>query len=390
MYSYWGLEIEDNGKVIIGLLLGMSTKRRGPYSVTHASGYPGNIPTEHDQSTVSDTQMITEPFNAYVVKKDAKGEFSAGVEKISIDDLPQGDVIVQVKFSSLNYKDALSATGHPGVTRYFPHVPGLDASGVVVASDSQKFYLGDEVVVTGQGQGASFWGGFSEYIRVNADRVVSLPAGLSLREAMICGTAGFTAVQCIEALIKHEIDPDRGDIVVTGATGGVGSMSIAILAKLGYNVVAATGKSTKHDYLMKLGAAKVIDRQEVNDQSNKPLLRSRWAGAVDTVGGNILATILRATDYRGCVTACGLTCGSELNLTVYPFILRGVQLIGMDSSMCPMAQRIDIWKKLAGQWKPDYLEQIATTISFSQLNKSIQEILAGRITGRLVVTPMTQ
>ena len=327
-------------------------------------------------------------FPCYLVEKDAVGQASASIVSRTIDDLPAGDVLIEVAWSSLNYKDALSATGHPGVTRKFPHVPGIDAAGKVVDSSSARFAPGDPVLVTGYDLGSNHWGGYAGYVRVPAGWVVPLPAGLNLRESMIYGTAGFTAAQCVDALEHHGVAPDAGEIVVTGATGGVGSLAVAILARLGYRVVAVTGKPSARSYLVDtLGAQRVVPREDVNDQSDRGLLAARWAGAVDTVGSSTLATILRSTARGGCVTACGLVGGAELPLTVYPFILRGVCLAGIDSAECPLEKRIELWAKLADAWKPDCLAAIAQECGLAELPGRIQEILAGRIQGRVLVRP---
>jgi putative YhdH/YhfP family quinone oxidoreductase len=324
-------------------------------------------------------------FRCYLVEKDAVGRVTGGVAECPLEKLPEGEVLVRVAYSSLNYKDAMAATGHPGVTRSFPHVPGVDAAGSVAASGVYELVEGDQVLVTGFGMGSQRWGGFAECIRVPHEWVVPLPAGLSLLESMTLGTAGFTAALCVDALQKHGVTPERGDVVVTGATGGVGSVAVAILAKLGYAVSAATGKTDAHEYLQRRGARVIIPRKNVDDHGDRPLLPQRWAGGVDTVGGNILATVLRATRYGGCVAACGLTAGKGLSLTVYPFILRGVTLAGIDAAECPLPLRHETWQKLAGPWKPDNLEGIARVIGLDELPKEIDNILAGRITGRVVV-----
>ena len=322
----------------------------------------------------------------YVVKPD-RGTASAQVTRRPIEELPAGDVLIRVAYSSLNYKDALSATGHPGVTRKFPHVPGIDAAGTIVESAASEWKAGDEVLVTGYDMGQNTWGGYAESVRVPAGWVVRRPEGLSLRECMILGTAGFTAGMGLDALVERGVSPARGEIVVTGASGGVGCLAVALLAKAGYQVVASTGKTSAHDLLKRLGAARVIGRDEVKDASDKPLLASRWAGAIDTVGGNTLATLVRSAHRDGCITCCGLVGGIDLPLTVYPFILRGVELVGIDSAECPRERRLRVWKKLATEWKPADLEQLAIESSLNQLGPHIQEILAGRNTGRVLVTP---
>jgi acrylyl-CoA reductase (NADPH) len=324
-------------------------------------------------------------FPCYLVTKDGQGKVSAGLSEATRADLPPGDVLIDVVWSSLNYKDALAASGHPGVVRTFPHVPGVDAAGTVAESGSTRFQPGQQVLVTGYGLGDERWGGYAAVIRVPADWVVPLPAGLSPRESMIYGTAGFTAAQCLDALLANGVTPERGEVVVTGATGGVGSLAVGLLAKAGFKVVAVTGKADVAEHLTRLGAARIVGRDEVDDQSGKPLLAARWAGAVDTVGGNTLATILRQTQLGGCVTACGLVGGTDLALTVYPFILRGVTLAGIDSAHCPMPKRQALWQRLATDWKLDALGAIAREVPLSDISGPIQEILHGRIVGRVVV-----
>jgi acrylyl-CoA reductase (NADPH) len=327
-------------------------------------------------------------FHCYLITKDDQGKAKAELAQRTLDDLPAGDVLVRVAWSSLNYKDALSASGHPGVTRKFPHVPGIDAAGKVAESRSPDWRAGDEVIVTGYDQGQNTWGGFAEYVRVPAAWVVRKPAGLTLRESMIYGTAGFTAGLSLQALIDHGVTPDRGEIVVTGAAGGVGSLAVALLAKAGYHVVASTGKPAAHELLARLGAARVVGREEVCDTSEKPLLAMRWAGAVDTVGGKTLTTLVRSAHRYGVITACGLVGGIDLPLTVYPFILRGAELVGIDSAECPPDRRRAIWENLAGAWKPAGLESLVTEANLSQLGTHIQEILAGKVTGRVLVKPV--
>jgi len=329
--------------------------------------------------------MLPETMKCYLVTKDAEGNISARVDRRPLDELPQGEVLVRVAYSSLNYKDALGATGHPGVNRKFPYVPGVDAAGVVVQSGVYEWVEGDRVVINGFDMGMNRWGGLAEYVRVRDDWLVPLPSDLTLRESMILGTAGFTAAQCVDALQKNGIKPDDGEIVVTGSTGGVGSFAVAILAKLGYQVAAVTGKTTAEAYLKRLGAQQILTREQVDDQSGKPVLPSRFAGAIDCVGGNILSTIIRSMKHGGCVAACGLTAGHELPMTVYPFILRNVTLAGIDSGWCPLELKHDLWKRLAGPWKLDGLEEIAKFIGLEDLPPQIDAILAGKVTGRVVV-----
>jgi putative YhdH/YhfP family quinone oxidoreductase len=296
-------------------------------------------------------------------------------------------VLIRVVFSSLNYKDALSASGHPGVSRNFPHVPGIDAAGTVVESRSEKFEPGQPVIVTGFAFGASRWGGYAEYARVPAEWVVPLPAGLSLKESMIYGTAGFTAGMSLEVIAHHKITPSAGPVLVTGASGGVGSIAVALLAKAGFEVYAVTGKASAHEFLRRLGAAGFLSRDEADDRTDNPLLKARWAAVVDTVGGNILNTVLRSTRPFGCVTACGLTAGVDVPMTVYPFILRGITLAGIESGFYPLPRREALWQKLAGPWKLPDLESLATTVPLDGLQERMQAILAGQITGRIVVQP---
>ncbi len=325
-----------------------------------------------------------ETFSAFVVRE-SEGVPRRGIEQIAKRQLPPGEVVIAVRYSSVNYKDAMAAEGHPGVVKTLPHVPGIDAAGIVIESESPRFSPGDEVIVTGYGLGADQWGGWSEMIRVPADWVVSRPENLSLRDAMILGTAGFTAAQCVASLQHHGISPDCGPVVVTGSSGGVGSVALMILSQLGYEVTAVSGKSDRVDWLMELGARQVIQREAVLDESKKPLLKATWAGAVDTVGGQTLVTLVRSLRYRGTVACCGLVGGSFLPLTVYPFLLRGVTLDGIDSAACPYERRLEIWEKLAGAWKPCRLEQIANEVPLQEVERVIPEILAGRVAGRTLL-----
>ncbi|HQU41265.1 MAG: oxidoreductase [Planctomycetia bacterium 21-64-5] len=328
--------------------------------------------------------MPPQKFRCYLVTKEGKETRGQLVER-PLSDLPDGDVTVRVAYSSLNYKDALSATGHPGVTRKFPHVPGIDAAGTVVESRSPDWKRGDEVIVTGYDLGQNTWGGFAQSIRVPADWVVRRPHALTARESMILGTAGFTAALCLSSLVEHHIEPDGGEVVVTGASGGVGSVAVALSAKAGYRTVASTGKASAHDLLRRLGAGRILSRQEVDDASDKPLLPPRWSAAIDTVGGRTLATLVRSLVPGGCVTACGLVGGSDLPLTVYPFILRGVELVGIDSVECRYARRVQVWHKLAGDWKLDDLDSLATEVGLDDLPPQIERILHGQVTGRVIV-----
>jgi acrylyl-CoA reductase (NADPH) len=328
---------------------------------------------------------LPETYKAYLVTKDEENKTSASVVDRSFETLPQGEVVIKVAYSSLNYKDALSATGNPGVTKNYPHVPGIDAAGVVAASDANQFKVNNKVLVTGYDLGSNTDGGYAEYVRVPAEWVVPLPENLTLKETMIYGTAGFTAAICVSQLQKNGVRPDQGEIVVSGASGGVGCIAVAILAKEGYQVVASTGKTNANEFLKELGAARIISREELNDQSGRPMLRSIWAGAVDTVGGNTLATIVKSTMVQGSVAACGVVAGPKLDLTVFPFILRGVNLLGADSALWQMGPRLELWHKLATSWKIDDLESISQTIGLEDLDEYVAKILKGQIRGRTLV-----
>jgi putative YhdH/YhfP family quinone oxidoreductase len=333
--------------------------------------------------------MNATSFACFLVEKDSGGQVRRGITQRCLADLPPGDVLVRVAFSSLNYKDALAAEAHPGVVRKLPHVPGIDAAGTVAESADPRYRPGDAVVITGYELGAGQWGGWSELVRVPADWIVPLPAGLSLKETMILGTAGFTAAQCVQAIQLGEVKPADGEIVVTGATGGVGCLAVKLLSRLGYSVVAVTGKSHLESRLKEWGAARVIGRGDVTNTSDKPLLGAKWAGAVDTVGGTTLTTIVRETKPYGVVAACGLVGGVDLPLTVHPFILRGVTLAGIGSAQLPYDRRLDIWRKLSTDWRIADLDSLATTIPLSQLEDHIQRILQGEIVGRTVVALAT-
>jgi putative YhdH/YhfP family quinone oxidoreductase len=328
--------------------------------------------------------MVT-VFKAMLVERAGEKEFARRIVARGIDELPPGDLLVRVHYSCLNYKDALSATGHPGVTRNFPHTPGIDAAGEVVEDASGRFRSGDKVLVTGFDLGMETDGGWGQYIRIPAGWAIPLPEGLTLREAMALGTAGFTAGLSVMKLQHAGVKPGDGDILVTGATGGVGSIAVAILSRAGYRVVAATGKAADVTYLRDLGAAEVIGRDAVVQGAERPMLKERWAGVVDVVGGETLAAALKATRYGGAVTACGLVGAVDLSLNVYPFILRGVSLIGIDSVQCPMEPRLTVWKKLAGEWKPERLEATVTEVTLAGLEEKIIAILQGNVRGRTLV-----
>lgn len=323
-------------------------------------------------------------FKAFVVNEE-NGKFIQRIVDRNLAELPSGDVLINVKYSSLNYKDALSASGNKGVTRKYPHTPGIDAAGLVVETSSRQFKVGDEVLVTGYDLGMNTSGGFAEYIRVPTEWIVKLPQGLTLEESMIYGTAGFTAGLSLYRLIQCSKDEIKGEVLVTGATGGVGSLAVAILSKLGYKVSASTGKRDKIEFLKNLGANEVIGREEVDDKSGKALLNRKWKAAVDTVGGNVLATVIKQMDYRCSVAACGNVLSPELNTSVFPFILRGVNLLGINSAETPMDLRLKIWGKLANEWKLGCLNEIYTECSLEQLSEKIDLILQGQITGRVIV-----
>ncbi|MBL0712747.1 MAG: YhdH/YhfP family quinone oxidoreductase [Desulfosarcina sp.] len=324
-------------------------------------------------------------FKALVVTETEDKKFVRSIETKKIDDLPEGEVIVKVHYSSLNYKDVLSATGNRGVTRNYPHTPGIDASGVVVESAAAAFKPGDEVIVTSYDLGMNTSGGFAQYIRVPADWVVPLPTGLSLREAMIYGTAGFTAALSVWRLVENGVRPDDGDILVSGATGGVGSIAVSILAQSGYGVVAVNGVADETEYLKQIGAKEVISIAEATDTSGRPILKNRWAGGIDTLGGEILATTIKTVNYGGTVTCCGNAASPDLPLNVYPFILRGVTLAGIDSQNCPVAVRKTIWAKIATDWKVDWLETLTTEASFADLDQKIEMMRQGRHKGRTII-----
>ncbi len=323
-------------------------------------------------------------FKAMVVWETSQGSFEMSVKKKAIQDLPKGDVLIQVKYSSLNYKDALSATGNRGVTKKYPHTPGIDASGIVVDSNNDTFQPGDEVLVTGYDLGMNTSGGFEQYIRVPSDWIIALPKGLSLGESMIFGTAGFTAGMSVHALVG-KVKPSDGEVLVTGATGGVGCLSVAILSKLGYSVTAVSGKPTAKKFLGQLGAKKVIGREEIGNPKNSPILKGVWAGVIDTVGGEMLANSIKATLPCGVVTCCGNVASPDLPLTVFPFILRGVTLVGIDSQNCPHEYRQHIWNHLATDWKITTLHSLCEEIGLDGLSHHIHLMLKGGQTGRIVL-----
>ncbi|MXZ12927.1 MAG: YhdH/YhfP family quinone oxidoreductase [Candidatus Dadabacteria bacterium] len=329
--------------------------------------------------------MSSDSFKAMVVSRTEDGEFTREIATRQIDSLPDGEVLLNVKYSSLNYKDALSAIGNRGVTKNYPHTPGVDAAGVVEDSKSGEFEPGDKVIVHGYDLGMDTSGGFGQYVRVPAEWVVNLPEGLDLKESMMYGTAGFTAAQSVLRIVEGGVGPEDGKILVTGATGGVGSMAVAILGKAGYSVTASTGKPEQEQFLADLGAEEVIGREDLTDPSGRLLLKGQWAGVVDTVGGEMLATAIKSTRQRGVVTTCGNVASHELNINVYPFILRGITLVGIDSASCPMKRRRIVWEKMSGEWKLDILERMCRTVSLEDLDPEIDVILKGGQVGRVVV-----
>lgn len=326
---------------------------------------------------------MTDSFQCLVVRSHSDGEHECSLETREVDELPPGDVLIRVRASSLNYKDALAASGHPGIVKSFPHVPGIDAWGEVLMSRDSRFVPGQEVLVTGHELGVERWGGWSEQIRVPAEWVLPLPVGLTGLECMQLGTAGFTAAQCVQALQRQGISPNRGPIAVTGATGGVALISIMLLVKLGYEVVAITGKQDRAEWLRSLGAADVCGR-DVLKISSRPLQSGKFAGGVDTVGGPMLASLIKQTNHRGCIACCGVAGGADLPLTVYPFILRGITLAGIDSAWCPMPERQQIWNRLGSEWKLD-LGSICHTIPLAEAPRRAAEMLSGKTYGRTVI-----
>ncbi|BCG58863.1 acrylyl-CoA reductase family protein [Paenibacillus sp. URB8-2] len=314
--------------------------------------------------------------------------FSVAVKPASLNDLPAGEVVIKVAYSSVNYKDGLASIPDGNIVKSYPFVPGIDLSGVVESSEDERFQQGQPVLVTGYGLGVSHFGGYSEYARVPADWVVPLPDGLSLKEAMIYGTAGFTAAMSIQALEDNGASPDQGKVLVTGAAGGVGGAAVAMLAQRGYLVVAGTGRTSESGYLKRLGAAEVISRSEIYDPEAKqrPLDKQLWQAAVDPVGGNQLAAILSKISYRGSVAVSGLTGGTKVPATVLPFILRGVNLLGIDSVSCPAELRLKVWKRMATDLKPAELEAlIDREVTLTELPQALADILKSNTRGRVLV-----
>jgi acrylyl-CoA reductase (NADPH) len=333
------------------------------------------------------TIKISMQFKALLINETFEGKFERSIVQRNIDDLPQGDVLIRVHYSALNYKDGLSATGHKGITKKFPHTPGIEAAGVVEQSTSPLFRQGNEVFLTGYDLGMNTSGAFAEYIRVPADWVMNKPADLSCRDCMTIGTAGFTAAYALYKMEAMGQTPADGPIVVTGSTGGVGSLSVAILAKAGYEVIAVTGKKEASDYLKFLGASRVEPRDFLNDTLGKPLSRAAWAGAIDTVSGTMLTTLLKRCKRDGNVVATGLLSSVHFSTTIYPFILNGVNLLGIGAGQTPMSLRLKLWNKLMKEWNVCHkLEAIAQEIQLEELkDQYIDAILSGKTKGRIVV-----
>lgn len=322
-------------------------------------------------------------FKGIVINKD-EGGYRAALQEISEADLPEGDVSVAVQYSTLNYKDGLAITGKGPVVRKFPMVPGIDLVGRVSESSHAEYQPGDLVVLNGWGVGEGHWGGLAQQARLKGDWLVPLPAAFTPKQAMAIGTAGYTAMLCVMALERHGVTPAQGEIVVTGAAGGVGSVAVALLAKLGYTVVAVSGRPAEAAYLKSLGAVEIIDRAALA-APGKPLARERWAGAVDVVGSHVLANVCAQTRYGGVVAACGLAGGADLPTTVMPFILRGVTLAGVDSVMCPRPRRLEAWQRLARDLDIAKLEAIASEISLGEAIPVAAQLLAGNLRGRVIV-----
>lgn len=324
-------------------------------------------------------------FKAMVVSEAGNKQYCREIVRRQIMDLPEGDVLVKVYYSSLNYKDALSASGNRGVTRKYPHTPGIDAAGVVEESTDSAFQVGDEVIVTSYDLGMNTAGGFGQYIRVPAGWVVPLPDGLSLRQAMCYGTAGFTAALSILQLVNHGVLPEHGEILVSGATGGVGSIAVPILAKQGYAVAAVNGTTDQSDYLKSIGAQRIISIEDAVDTSGRPMLAASWAGGVDVVGGDLLATTIKSMNANGVVTTCGNIGSPDLPINVFPFILRGVTLVGIDSQNCSMAVRQKAWDKLSREWQVTQMETVVEEITLDELDHRIGKMLTRGSKGRAIV-----
>ena len=328
---------------------------------------------------------MSDAFRAFRVDKTEDRKYPRSIVERETADLPDGDLLIDVAYSSLNYKDALSATGNPGVTRNFPHTPGIDAAGVVAESSVAAFSPGDEVIAIGFDLGMNTAGGFGQKIRIPAGWAVPMPGGLDLRTSMILGTAGFTAALCVDKLEAAGMSPDGGPVLVTGSTGGVGSVAVKLLAKLGYEVHAVTGKAAQHGFLHDLGASAVMSREDALAGAERPLGRETWGGVVDTVGGQILVNAVKSLRYGMSLAACGLVASPEIPATVLPFILRHVNLLGIDSVELPLDQKDAIWRKLGGEWRLDGLDDLVEPLGLDTLSDAIDRILAGQMVGRGLV-----
>jgi len=322
-------------------------------------------------------------FQGYQINKTEAGQ-TCELKQLSDADLMEGDVTVKVEYSTLNYKDGLALTGKSPVVRKFPLTPGVDFAGTVISTEHSGFKVGDQVVLNGFGVGEVHSGGYAQKARVNGDWLVQLPGGINTRQAMAIGTAGYTSMLCVIALENHGIRPGDGDILVTGASGGVGSVAVAILSKLGYRVVATTGRMDEKDYLFRLGAAEILDRADFAAKA-RPLYKELWAGAIDVAGGNTLANVLSQINYGGAVAACGLAESMELPTSVAPFILRGITLYGIDSVMAPLEKRGQAWDRLARDLDPGLLEELSFELDFADLPQAAEDILAGKIRGRAII-----
>ncbi|TPK74291.1 MULTISPECIES: MDR family oxidoreductase [unclassified Mesorhizobium] len=327
---------------------------------------------------------MTETFKAILVSRDAEKKQSVAVTDLTDADLMEGDVTIAVEATTVNYKDGLAISGKAPVIRRWPLVPGIDLAGTVISSSNPDWRKGDKVILNGWGVGETHFGAYAGRARVKGDWLVPLPEGMSAHDAMAVGTAGYTAMLCVMALERHGILPERGPVVVTGAAGGVGSVAVSILSSLGYHVIASTGRNAESPYLINLGAAEVISRDELN-QPAKPLAKERWAGGIDSVGSHTLANVLSMTSYGGAVAACGLAGGMDLPSSVAPFILRGVSLLGIDSVMAPKAVRLEAWRRIGSDLDVDKLASLSTTIGFDGIIGAAHDIVNGKIRGRVVV-----
>jgi len=323
-------------------------------------------------------------YRAFLVEKTASG-FTRQVVQRDTAELPAGDLLIDVRYSSVNFKDGLSATGNPGVTRRFPHTPGIDAAGIVLESAAAQFAPGDEVICIGFDLGMDTPGGFGQRIRVPAGWVVPLPQGMSLHQSMVLGTAGFTAALAVHKLEQFGMSPAGGPVLVTGATGGVGSVAVMLLASLGYEVAAVTGKPEQHDFLRELGASRLLSREDAREGASRPLLAETWGGVVDTVGGEILFNAVKTLRYGASLAACGLVDSPQIPATVLPFLLRHVNLLGIDSVQLPLPQKAEIWNKLAGPWRLEGIERLEERLTLDGLSDAIDRILAGKMVGRGVL-----